>query len=117
MADTVVTTTPMTDLIAALVYLALAVGVLILTVRWVYGGMAEQIVRVSAPHQSTPDDPLPTHDPPYDPCDHPFAELSLDDLLEHLHADHFEVWNVLGEMNPLPSRWRAEHAADHGRAP
>lgn len=109
----------MTDLFAALVYFALAIGVLILTAKLLSGNATERFVQVTTapypipvpiytPHSADP--------PPYDPCDHPFAELPLNDLLTHLHEEHFEVWNLLGETNPLPSRWRKEHAADHGGA-
>lgn len=48
------------------------------------------------------------------PCDHPFDELALTDLHDHLYKKHWEVWNVLGERNPAPARWRKEHASDHG---
>lgn len=48
------------------------------------------------------------------PCNHPYDELPLDDLHDHLFRDHFEIYNLLGERNPLPAKWRKEHAADHG---
>lgn len=48
------------------------------------------------------------------PHDHPYDELSLTDLHDHLFTEHFEVYNLLGEHNPMPAKWRKEHAADHG---
>ncbi|HEX9833464.1 MAG TPA: hypothetical protein VGA66_10350 [Mycobacterium sp.] len=49
-----------------------------------------------------------------DPCDHDFTDLRLDDLLPHVYDKHFEVWNLLGDTQAMPAKWRAEHAADHG---
>lgn len=49
-------------------------------------------------------------------CNHPFDEMPLTELQDHLYEQHFEVWNVIGERSPSPAKWRAEHAADHGFA-
>lgn len=48
------------------------------------------------------------------PHSHPFDELGLDKLIEHLYDQHWEVWNTVGEKDPMPSTLRREHAADHG---
>lgn len=47
-------------------------------------------------------------------ADHPYDEMPLSDLQSHLFDAHFEVWNLVGERNPSPGKWRGEHAADHG---
>lgn len=47
------------------------------------------------------------------PADHPYDEIPLTTLVDHLHNKHWEVLNMVAESGS-PSRWRKEHAADHG---
>lgn len=47
------------------------------------------------------------------PADHPYDETPLTALVDHLNDKHWEVLNMVAESGS-PSRWRKEHAADHG---
>lgn len=47
-----------------------------------------------------------------DPNNHPYDNLPITELHEHMFNDHFESWNLLGDA--APERFRKEHAADHG---
>lgn len=46
-------------------------------------------------------------------ADHPYEDMTLDNLHNHLYEKHFEVLNLLAEKNPLPARWHREHVDDH----
>lgn len=48
------------------------------------------------------------------PADHPYDEMTLDGLQEHLFHAHWETWNLTVGKDRAPSTWRKRHADDHG---